>query len=380
MTALWFLVITALVLALLSLRGDSAKAAYWRLPAPPPGGGPPVTVMVPVKGHDEGLRENLAALAALDYPDFELIVCARDPADLPAGAVPATARLVYSGAEPCAHDGHTGEKIANLLAALAAARPASTVFVFADSDARPLPHWLRSLAHAALPSGTGVATGYRWYIPAQGGLASHLRSAWNSSIAGSFGPASGLFCWGGAMAIRRAEFERRGVAQAWRGQVSDDYVLADRVRRAGLRITFAPGALTPARDHTGFGELLAWSARQMLLTRIYRPELWTIALLGHLVYCAAMPAAVLLAVWGHPAALVPLALQLGVSMLKAARRCAWATAALDEPAGSPWLHAALAPTVTWLWLYALLASAAGNVLAWRGVRYRLRRTVCDRLN
>ena len=36
----------------------------------------PVTLIVPVKGYDEGLRENLAALAALDYPDYELIVAA----------------------------------------------------------------------------------------------------------------------------------------------------------------------------------------------------------------------------------------------------------------------------------------------------------------
>lgn len=359
----------------MSLRGDSAKAAYWRAPLPPPGPAPPVTLMVPVKGHDEGLGENLAALAAQDYPDFELIVCAREPADVPLDAAPAAARIVYSGAP----DAHTGDKIANLLAAIAAARPASTVFVFADSDARPLPHWLRSLVQAALPGATGVATGYRWYIPARGGFASHLRAAWNSSISGSFGPDSGLFCWGGAMAIRRAEFERLGVGEAWQGQVSDDYVLAACVRRARLRIAFAPGALTPARDHTPFGELLAWSARQMLLTRIYRPELWTIALLGHVVYCAAMPAAVILAVSGHPSALVPLALQLGVSMGKAARRCGWAAAALGEPAGLPWLHAALAPAVTWLWLYSLLASATGNVLAWRGVRYRLRRTGCDRL-
>ena len=44
---------------------------------------PPVTVIVPVKGYDEGLRENLAALAALDYPDYELIVAANWAEDIP---------------------------------------------------------------------------------------------------------------------------------------------------------------------------------------------------------------------------------------------------------------------------------------------------------
>ena len=40
---------------------------------------------------------------------------------------------------------------------------------------------------------------------------------------------------------------------------------------------------------------------------------------------------------------------------------------------------ALAPAATWLWLYALLASSFGDILAWRGVRYRLSREGCERL-
>ena len=49
---------------------------------------PPASVIVPVKGEDEGLRENLAALASLDYPDYELIVAARSAADIPPGVLP----------------------------------------------------------------------------------------------------------------------------------------------------------------------------------------------------------------------------------------------------------------------------------------------------
>ncbi|MBK7929502.1 MAG: glycosyltransferase [Bryobacterales bacterium] len=374
MSLLWFLVLLAALLALLSLRGDAAKARFWAQPLPALAAPPPVTLIVPVKGHDEGLRDNLAALAAQDYPDFELIVCARAPEDIPAGVVPAGARVVYSHAP----DPHTGEKIQNLLAAIAAARPASTVLAFADSDARPLPHWLRALTAAALDPTTGVATGYRWYIPERG-FASHLRSAWNSVIAGGYGPAPAAFCWGGAMAVRRELFERLAIRDAWRAQVSDDYVMSARVRDAGLRIAFVPGALTPARDHTSIGELLDWSARQLLLTRVYRPELWRLALFAHVVYCAALPAAAVLALNGHAAALAPLALQLAIGMTKAARRVRWASAALGQPAGSALLHAALAPAATWLWLHALLASSFGDILAWRGVRYRLSREGCERL-
>src|SRR5207302_3870653 len=86
----WLFVGPAIVLAFLSLRGERKRADYVaaRLAAPPGEHLPPATVIVPVKGEDDGLRENLAALASLDYPDYELIVAAHSAADIPGGVLP----------------------------------------------------------------------------------------------------------------------------------------------------------------------------------------------------------------------------------------------------------------------------------------------------
>ena len=82
----WFFVGPALLLAFLSLRGERRRADYvaHRL-SQTPQWLPAASVIVPVKGPDEGLRQNLAALASLDYPDYELVVVAYSASDIPPG-------------------------------------------------------------------------------------------------------------------------------------------------------------------------------------------------------------------------------------------------------------------------------------------------------
>src|ERR1700748_2695022 len=113
----WFLGIPALFLSAAAFFAQLRKAKYaWRELEKQYAWTPPATVIVSVKGQDEGLRENLAALAALDYPDYELIVVAHSADDIPRGVLPSGARVVLAhGADP-----QTAEKVQNLLAAVRA--------------------------------------------------------------------------------------------------------------------------------------------------------------------------------------------------------------------------------------------------------------------
>jgi cellulose synthase/poly-beta-1,6-N-acetylglucosamine synthase-like glycosyltransferase len=371
---LWLPVILALLLAVASLKGERARAAYYRarLTRDTPTATPPATVIVPVKGVDEGLSENLTALAELDYPDFELIVVARSEQDVPPGVTPPGARLVLAG-KP---QGQESEKIHNLLEAVGQARPASGIFVFADSDGRVPRGWLRALAAALEEPGAGAATGYRWHLPAGGGFWSLLRSAWNAAIAGGMGPGENRFAWGGATAIRRETFARARVADYWKDAVSDDYRLSEAVHDLGFRVVFAPGALVASTGRTGVGELLEWVRRQLMITRFYAVKLWILALVAHAIYCSAMIAAVLLMAQGSRLAGAALVVPIGIGMWKAARRLRLARLALPEH--EPWFrrwgwaHVLLTPLATWLWLYAAAAAGVSNRIRWRGCSYRLR--------
>jgi cellulose synthase/poly-beta-1,6-N-acetylglucosamine synthase-like glycosyltransferase len=125
-----------------------------RLEEEPPDYSPPATLICPCKGLDPELEVNLRALLAQDYPDpaaggagLEILFVVAD-ADDPARAV--CERLAAEAQRPvrvvvAGQPEGRGEKVNNLLKGMEAARPESKVFVFADSDGRPGPDWVRTL-------------------------------------------------------------------------------------------------------------------------------------------------------------------------------------------------------------------------------------------
>ena len=267
----WLLAAPALLLSFAGLLAQHRRSKYileqLRQPAT---WTPPATVIVPVKGEDEGLRENLAALAGLDYPDYELLIVAQTAADIPPGVLPRRVKVVLAhGGDPT-----SGEKVQNLQAAVRAARKQSEVFAFADSDGRPTRGWLRALVAPLARDGVGASTGYRWFMPEPASFWSLMASVWNSAAGGLLGAADSPFAWGGAMAIRKETFFEVRVPEFWKGAVSDDYALSAAVHRAGLSIAYAPGALTPSFDRPRGLPFFRWIRRQMTITRVYNPRLW----------------------------------------------------------------------------------------------------------
>ena len=370
----WLFVGPALLLALLSLRGERKRAEYaGEQLAAQPEELPPASVIVPVKGPDEGLRENLAALASLDYPNYELVVTAHSAADIPPGVLPGRAKVVLAhGTDP-----HTGEKVQNLLAAVKATRKTSQIFAFADSDGRVTKRWLRALVAPLREEGVGATTGYRWFAPVPPTFWSLIRSVWDAVTLGLLGSGNCALAWGGASAISKETFFAARLPEYWRETISDDYALASAIHAAGLRIAYAPGALVPCLERTTARRFFSWARRQLTITRVYNPRLWWMGLAAHVFYCGGMAASVIASVKGHRLAEWALIAQLSPGMLKGLNRATLAKAALPEMEAwfkrHAWVHAIWIPLTTWIWLATFLSSAFGNTVTWRGNRYQIRR-------
>jgi ceramide glucosyltransferase len=333
----------------------------------------PASVIVPVKGEDDGLRENLAALSALDYPDYVVLIVARRADDIPPGVLPRSAKVVLAHGD----DPGASEKVQNLVAAVHATRKCSEIFAFADSDGRVTKGWLRALAGPLSEAGVGAATGYRWFLPEQATLWTLLRGVWDAVAAGGLGPGDNDFAWGGAMALRKETFFEARVLEYWKDTISDDYALSAAIHAAGLTIAYAPAALVPSRESISASGLFAWMRRQMIITRVYNRRQWRLAVGAHVLYCGAMAASLIAGSVGRYVGWATLAAQLVPGMIKGARRAELARLSLPKYADwfrrHGWVHTALVPLATWVWLIVLLSSAFGSNIEWRGYRYDLKR-------
>ena len=349
---------------------------------------PYVSVVVPCRGLDQGLTENLRALFVQDYPRYEIIFVT-DSADDPALAVVAELRATLRDA----NDGLTGtsiviagqaqgrgQKVHNLCAGIAACNPDSEVFVFVDTDARPQRAWLRTLVAPLTDDKVGAATGYRWFVPIRGGFSSHLRAVWNASIASALGPDTRRnFCWGGSTAIRRTTFAGIRVLDHWRGALSDDFALTRALQQAQLAVRFVPQCLVAAHEDCTLRELVEFTTRQLKLTRVYAPHLWRIVLASNLLFTLIFYSGLALTAlraWRGQSFAPPLILIAAIFLLGAGKSMlrlrAVALAGIPVNGAARFAHTTLWPLTAVLYAYNATAASLSRRLTWRGIIYELK--------
>ena len=383
--ALWylyyFLAAVSCWFGLKSLLSGLRYAAYVRretslaLPAY----GPYVSVIAPGRGLEPGLADNLRPLLTQDYPRYEVLFVF-DDADDPAVKVVAeltsasavAARTVIAGP---AID--SGQKVHNLRVATTKVDPESEVLVFVDTDARPSKTWLKQLVAPLADETLGASSGYRWFIPEKGGLASRLRSVWNASIASALGEdTTKNFCWGGSTAVRRTTFNQLNVNHRWRGTVSDDFTITHVLKEAKLPIHFAPNCLVPSVGDCDFHELLEFTTRQIKITRVYAQHLWLPLLLGSALFTIVFFGGfVLISLYPRSSApYVFLTIIFTLGALKSFIRFRTVSAALGIHGSRRDLlaHISLWPVASLLYLYNAIAAGFSRRIRWRGITYELK--------
>jgi cellulose synthase/poly-beta-1,6-N-acetylglucosamine synthase-like glycosyltransferase len=347
---------------------------------------PFVSVIAPSRGLESGLAENVSAILNQHYPAFEILFVFDNPGDEAINVVRdlqskhsnVNARIVIAGPAT-----DSGQKVHNLRQATKEISAESEVLVFVDTDARPGSDWLRKLVSPLVDERLGASSGYRWFVPIAGGLASRLRSVWNASVASALGGDKDKnFCWGGSTAIRRSVFERLDIGERWRGSVSDDFSVTRILQEAKLPIHFTPNCLVASLGDCDFHELLEFTTRQIKITRVYAPHLWKPVLLGGSLFAITFFGGIALllgrVVTGR-SYLILLIVLLIIYLLGAAKAfIRWQAIRIPLRDYRPLLnrdlpaHLLLWPVTSMLYLYNAIVAGFSRRIAWRGITYELK--------
>jgi cellulose synthase/poly-beta-1,6-N-acetylglucosamine synthase-like glycosyltransferase len=359
-----------------SLIGGFRFAAYVRRETsrPLPAFLPFASVIAPGRGLEPGLAENLRPLLTQDYPRYEVLFVF-DAADDPAIAVVeklktnVATRIIIAGPAT-----DSGQKVHNLRVATTKVAPESEVLVFVDTDARPGKDWLKKLVAPLVDEELGASTGYRWFIPERGGIASCLRSVWNASIASALGAdTTKNFCWGGSTAIRRTTFNQLAINDRWRGTVSDDFTITGILKEAKLPIHFTPNCLVASVGDCDFKELLEFTTRQIKITRVYASHLWLPLLLGSSLFTLAFfGGLILISVYPRLSVACFLVTIFALGATKSFIRFRAVSRVLETSHRDLLAHVLLWPVASLLYLYNAIIAGFSQRITWRGITYELK--------
>jgi len=358
------LVTGSLVYCVLTIVG----AVRYRAVEPPPlRTPPPISILKPLAGVDDGLEENLRTFFEQQYPCFEILLAVRSPKD-PALAVakrlraayPAVpSRLIVTGEPP-----YPNAKVFSLDRMLAAA--SHDLLVMSDSDIRVTPGMLSTIAAEFQDPHLGLATCPYRAAPGHSFWSTLEAVGLNTEFIGGVLVARILdgmkFALGPTIAARRETLDRIGGFDAVKDYLAEDFVMGKLAADRGYGVILSSYVIEHRIGAQAFTANLKHRLRWNRGTRRSRPwgylgQVFTNPLPLALLLCAVSPA------WWP--------LSVAAAVFRAA--AGWATAA----------HALRDPLTRRLWWLVPLQDFAsflvwiagffGNTILWRGRKYYLLR-------
>jgi ceramide glucosyltransferase len=255
-----------------------AALRFRRHPKGPSAFTPPVSLLKPLHGAEPGLRDYLNSFFQLDYPEYEILFCARhesDPGLLIAQELSqkyphVQVRLLTSGEPPWPN-----AKCHSLREMKAKAR--YDILVITDSDVRVNPGYLRAVVDPFRDEKNGLVTCIYRGVAAQGGFWARLE-ALGMSVEMTSGVLvaemlEGMrFALGPSMAVRKRCVDQIGGFEKLGNYLAEDFVLGNMVAQMGNTVVLSGHVIDHCIVNTKFTKSLAHQWNWMKSTRFSRPK------------------------------------------------------------------------------------------------------------
>jgi ceramide glucosyltransferase len=269
-------ILTSTVYAFLVAIG-AGRLARRRSTHRPRGFAPPVSLLKPLHGSEPELASHLQSFFEQDYPDYEIIFCARSDQDEGLEIARCVAerypkvrtRFLCSGNSPYAN-----AKVWSLERMQSAAR--HQLLVVSDSDVSVAPDYLRAVIAPFEDARVGLVTCL--YRGVSGGSFWSTLEAVGMSIEMSAGVLvaellEGMkFALGPTMAVRRDCLEQAGGFHALGPYHADDYMLGNLVAAGGHRVVLSTHTIDHHILNLSLISSVMHQIRWMKSTRFSRPK------------------------------------------------------------------------------------------------------------
>ncbi|MGP6293613.1 glycosyltransferase [Caldiplasma sukawensis] len=217
-----------------------------------------VLVILPIKGSDYSIEENIKSVIEQREVDFKLVVVFDDENE---SEIPLIKKLNLNYIITDRNLKKGSGKVRAITTALKIFKDYDA-YVVVDSDVQVEKGWLKNLIRPLSDDKIGASTTFP-YFKGVSGLWSKIKTLWGFVGMSMMESKITRFCWGGSMAFKK-ELINDSI-EYFASSVSDDMAITELCARKNYNIEYCPDAVAIVNSPDNFNVFSEWSVRQTAL-------------------------------------------------------------------------------------------------------------------
>ncbi len=314
-----------------------------------------VLVIVPCRGRDYSLEENLTSIRKQNYGKYRVLAVVDSEDD---EAIPSIkkAGLNYIISE------NGCSRCSGKVRAIATAFEQNgdhDIYVIADSDILVKEDWLTKLVSPFKSERIGISTTFPYFRPV-GGFWSRVKLVWGFVGLGMMESKLTRFGWGGSLAFRKELLQGENF-EFFKSYVSDDIALTKTCKKLGYSLAYVREAMPVINSPDDFGTFMEWANRQTALSVYATKNILAYGLIFYGAQVLLFLSSIALGIFASPIFFIFLLPTLINSARAVSRAGRW-----------PIWSFSISVIIPFLYFYNLLKAGRMENIEWRGREYSLK--------